>query len=136
MSEQFKEYAVRGNVVDIAVGIMIGAGFGKIITSFVEDLFLPLLSLITGGLNLRDKLITLQPATETAKAVTVNYGIFLMTLIDFLVIAFAVFLLVRAMINLKKQRGGAAATTKDCPECMMPIPLQARRCGHCTSAIQ
>jgi large conductance mechanosensitive channel len=136
MFKEFKEFAMRGNVVDMAIGIIIGAAFGKIITSFVADLLMPPLGLITGGFDFKDKLITLQPATATAKAITLNYGVFIMTIVDFIIVAFAIFLLVRAMNSLKRKEEAAAPTTKDCPECMMPIPLQARRCAHCTVVLQ
>jgi large conductance mechanosensitive channel len=136
MFKEFKEFAMRGSVVDMAIGIIIGAAFGKIITSFVSDLLMPPLGLITGGFDFKDKVITLQPATETAKAVTINYGVFIMTIVDFLIVAFAIFLLVRAINRLKRKEEAAAPTTKDCPECMMPIPVQAKRCGHCTAALQ
>ena len=136
MFKEFKEFAMRGNVMDMAIGIIIGVAFGKIITSFVADLLMPPLGLITGGFDFKDKLITLQPATETAKAITLNYGVFIMTIVDFIIVAFAIFLLVRAMNSLKRKEEAAPPTTKDCPECMMPIPLQARRCGHCTASIQ
>ena len=136
MFKEFKEFAMRGNVMDMAIGIIIGVAFGKIITSFVADLLMPPLGLITGGFDFKDKLITLQPATETAKAITLNYGVFIMTIVDFIIVAFAIFLLVRAMNSLKRKEEAAPPTTKDCPECMMPIPLQARRCGHCTALLQ
>ena len=135
MFKEFKEFAMRGNVMDMAIGIIIGVAFGKIITSFVADLLMPPLGLITGGFDFKDKLITLQPATDTAKAITLNYGVFIMTIVDFIIVAFAIFLLVRAMNSLKRKEEAAAPTTKDCPECMMPIPLQARRCGHCTALL-
>ena len=136
MFKEFKEFAMRGNVMDMAIGIIIGVAFGKIITSFVADLLMPPLGLITGGFDFKDKLITLQPATDTAKAITLNYGVFIMTIVDFIIVAFAIFLLVRAMNSLKRKEEAAPLTTKDCPECMMPIPLQARRCGHCTALLQ
>ena len=135
MFKEFKEFAMRGNVMDMAIGIIIGVAFGKIITSFVADLLMPPLGLITGGFDFKDKLITLQPATDTAKAITLNYGVFIMTIVDFIIVAFAIFLLVRAMNSLKRKEEAAPLTTKDCPECMMPIPLQARRCGHCTALL-
>lgn len=138
MLKEFKEFAMRGNVVDMAVGIIIGAAFGKIVASFVADILMPPLGLLTGGIDFKDMAITLLPAAGETKAVTVNYGLFVMTVFDFIIISFAIFLLIRTINSLKRkdENATAAPTTKECPECLMTIPLQARRCGHCTAVLQ
>jgi large conductance mechanosensitive channel len=131
---EFKTFAMRGNVVDMAVGVIIGAAFGKIVASFVADLLMPPLGMLTGGVDFSDKVIVLKAAEEGAKAVTLNYGAFLMTTIDFLIVAFAVFMLIKAINHLQDQTP-PPPTTKACKECLLEIPLAAKRCGHCTSVL-
>jgi large conductance mechanosensitive channel len=138
IGKEFKEFAMRGNVVDMAVGVIIGGAFGKVVSSVLNDLLMPPLGLITGGVDFTDQRVTLKAAEEGVKAVTLNYGSFLTHTIDFVIVAFAVFLLVKGMNSLKKKDvppAPAAPTTKDCPQCLMAIPLAAKRCGHCTSAL-
>lgn len=138
MLKEFKEFAMRGNVVDMAVGVIIGGAFGKIVTSLLNDIVMPPLGLLTGSVDFTDKVVTLKAAEGTAKAVTLNYGAFLTVIIDFLIVAFAIFLMVRLMNTLKKSEPAApppAQTEKPCPECLMNIPLKAKRCAHCTSAV-
>jgi large conductance mechanosensitive channel len=142
MLKEFKEFAIRGNVVDLAVGLIIGAAFGKIVTSFVTDILMPPIGLLLGRVNFTNLFLTLsgpaQPTLEAAKAagaVTLNYGVFLNTIIDFIIVAFAVFLLVRQINRLKRQPAPEAPTTKDCPHCATAIPLQAKRCPNCTSEL-
>ena len=144
MLKEFKEFAMRGNVLDMAVGIIIGAAFGKIVTSAVEDLMMPPIGRLMGkhvdfsGLffsldGQHYETIALAKASGVA---TLNYGLFLNTVINFLIVALAVFLLVR-MVNrwTTKPAAPPAPTTKDCPQCAMSIPIQAKRCGHCTTQL-
>ena len=143
MLKEFKEFAMRGNVLDMAVGIIIGAAFGKIVASAVDDILMPPLGRLLGHvdfsnlfLNLGDKTFESLSAAKAAGAPTLNYGVFLNTIINFVIVAFAVFLLVRAVNRwVAKPAAAAAPTTKDCPQCAMPIPLAAKRCGHCTSQV-
>lgn len=130
---EFKEFAMKGNVVDMAVGVVIGGAFGKIVTSFLNDVMMPPLGMLTGGVDFTEHRLTLKAAEGAAKAVTVNDGAFITTIVDFTIVAFAVFMLVKAMSTLKSEEPLAppAPTEKQCPECLMNIPLKARRCAHC-----
>jgi large conductance mechanosensitive channel len=145
MLKEFKEFAMRGNVLDMAIGIIMGAAFGRIVSSFVADVLMPPLGLLMGGVDFSNKFLTLSGASaatlEEAKkagAVTVNYGLFLNTVIDFLIVAFAVFLLVRQINRLKRQPAPAPAapTTKECPYCLSAIPLKATKCAFCTAEVK
>ncbi len=143
MRKEFKEFVMRGNVVDMAVGIILGAAFGKIVGSFVEDILMPPLGRLIGKVDFANRFISLsgQPydtlaAAKAAGAATLNYGIFLNTVINFLIVAFAIFLFVRQVNRLKKQPVPAAATTKDCPYCLSAVALNATRCAHCTSELR
>lgn len=133
MLKEFKEFAMRGNVVDMAVGIIIGAAFGGIVNSLVNDVIMPPVGLLTGGIDFSNLAVNLQ----NEPAVAIKYGVFINAVINFVIIAFAMFMIVRAMNRLKKKEEAAPAapTTKECPECMMTIPLKAKRCGHCTAAV-
>jgi len=146
MLKEFKEFAMRGNVVDMAVGIIIGAAFGTIVKSVVDDVIMPPIGLLLGNVDFSDLFITLKQGAaagpyatlELAKkagAVTLNYGAFLNTVISFLIVAFSVFLLVKGMNKLKRQQAAPPAepTTKECPHCLSTIPIKATRCAHCTS---
>jgi large conductance mechanosensitive channel len=145
MLKEFKEFAMRGNVLDMAVGIIIGGAFGKIITSFVGDILMPPLGLLLGKvdfaslfLNISGKDYANLAAAKEAGAATINYGIFLNTVLDFLIVAFAIFLLVKQVNRLKREPApapAAAPTTKDCPFCLSAIPIKAVRCPHCTSQL-
>lgn len=138
MFKEFKEFAMRGNVVDMAVGVIIGGAFGKVVTSFLNDVVMPPLGMLTGGVDFTDKAVTLKAAAGEAKAVTLNYGAFLTVIVDFVIVAFAIFMMVRLMNTLKKAEPAApppAPTEKPCPECLMNIPLKAKRCCHCASAV-
>ena len=150
MVKEFKEFVARGNVMDMAIGIILGAAFGAITKSMVDDVLMPPVGLLLGGVDfsnlfvvLREGLaagpyITVADAKE-AGAVILTYGIFFQTIVNFLIIAFAVFLLVKGVNRLKRAQEepqpAAAPATRDCPYCTMPIPLQARRCPQCTSEI-
>jgi large conductance mechanosensitive channel len=144
MLKEFKEFAIKGNAVDLAVGVIIGAAFGGIVNSLVKDILMPPLGLLTGGLDFSNKFMILKDApgggsfntpAEAAKAgaVTWNYGNFVTLIINFLIVAFCIFLVVKAMNRLKKPSLAAAAVSKDCPACAMTIPIKATRCPHCTT---
>ena len=158
---EFKAFALRGNVIDLAVGVIIGGAFQKIVTSVVNDLIMPLVGLITGGVNFNDQFVLLKmpevmpegvteemirTSLDTAKAAgatTLSYGAFITAVIDFLIMAVVIFLLVKginALSNLKKKDvepapAPAAPTTKKCPYCMSEIAIEATRCPHCTSQL-
>ncbi|GAC1639717.1 MAG: large conductance mechanosensitive channel protein MscL [Candidatus Acidiferrum sp.] len=143
MFKEFKEFAMRGNVLDLAIGVIIGAAFGKIVASAVDDVIMPPVGRLLGHvdfsskfINLSDKTYDTLAAAKAAGAPTLNYGSFINTIINFLIVAFVIFLVVR-MVNhwTVKPAPAAAPTTKDCPQCAMPIPLAAKRCGHCTSQL-
>jgi large conductance mechanosensitive channel len=142
MFKEFKEFAMKGNVLDMAVGIIIGAAFGKIVSSFVADVLMPPLGLLLGKFDFKSLFINLSgqdfatlKAAQDANAATLNYGIFISTIIDFLFVAFAVYLLVKQVNKLKRPAPAAAPTTKDCPFCASAIPVPATRCPHCTSQL-
>lgn len=135
MLKEFREFAVKGNAIDMAVGIIIGAAFGKIVSSLVNDVIMPPLGVLIGQVDFSSLAVTLQEKTATKAAVTVNYGVFINTVIDFLIVAFAVFLFVRQINRLKRQPLPADPTTRDCPYCLTPIPVKATKCAHCTSAV-
>jgi large conductance mechanosensitive channel len=139
MIKEFKEFAVKGNVLDMAVGIIIGAGFGKIVTSFVSDLLMPPIGLLLGKVNFSNLFIDLSgthpESVEKAKAAgaaTLNYGVFLNTVIDFLIVAFVVFLIVR-QANKLRPAAPAPIAMKDCPRCLSAVPARATKCAHCAS---
>ncbi len=145
MLKEFKEFAMRGNVLDLAIGIIIGAAFGKIITSFVNDVLMPPIGLLLGGVNFANFFLTLSGPTvitleeaQAAGAVTLNYGVFINTIIDFLIVAFAIFLLIRQVNRLQRQPAPepAAPTTKECPYCFTSISIKAVRCPNCTSQLE
>jgi large conductance mechanosensitive channel len=138
--KEFKEFAVRGNVLDLAVGVIIGVAFGKVVSSLVDDVLMPPLGRLIGRVDFSNLYINLSEthydtlAEAKAHGVALSYGNFVNTLINFLFVAFAVFLLVRS-VNKWMPKPVAPVTTKDCPQCAMPIPLAAKKCGHCTSAV-
>ena len=140
MLKEFREFAMRGNVIDLAVGLVIGAAFGKIVTSFVNDVLMPPLGVLLGKVDFSNLFVNLSGKSyasvaeaKAAGAATLNYGLFINTVIDFLIVAFAIFLLVKQINRLKRPEAPAAATTKDCPFCATAIPVMAKRCPHCTS---
>jgi large conductance mechanosensitive channel len=142
MLKEFKQFAMRGNVVDMAVGIIIGAAFGKIVTSLVSDVLMPPIGLILGRVDFNNLFVSLDgksyaslAAAKAAGAATLNYGSFINTIIDFLIVAFAMFLMVRQM-NRFNPAEVPAPTTKECPFCASAIPLKAMRCPNCTSELQ
>lgn len=148
MWKEFKQFIMRGNIVDLAIGISVGTAFGAIAKSLVSDVLMPPIGLLLGGVNFANFYILLKAGTplppyaslsdaQAAGAVTVNYGLFLNTIISFLVIAAVMFLLIRSFNKLKHQAPAPAAppTTKDCPYCLSQIPIKATRCAHCTSEL-
>lgn len=132
MMKEFKEFAVKGNVMDMAVGVIIGAAFGKIVTSLVNDIIMPPIGLLLGRMDFSNLAITLHEKVGDAPAVTLNYGLFINTVINFIIVAFAVFMLVKQVNRFKK---AAEATTKECPRCISKVDIHATRCPHCTSEL-
>jgi len=149
MFKEFREFAMRGNVVDMAVGIIIGGAFGTIVKSLVSDVIMPPIGLMMGGVDFSNLFLVLKEGAapgpyaaladaQAAGAVTINYGVFINVVISFVIVAFAVFLLIRAMNKLKRKEEEAPPaepTTKDCPHCCSSIPLKASRCPNCTSEL-
>lgn len=140
MFKEFKEFAMRGSVLDLAVGVIIGAAFGKVVSSLVDDVLMPPLGRLIGRVDFSNLYINLSEthydtlAEAKAHGVALSYGNFINTIINFLIVAFAIFVLVRA-VNKWLPKPPAPVTTKQCPECAMPIPVAAKKCGHCTSAV-
>lgn len=148
MVKEFKEFAMRGNVLDMAVGIIIGAAFGTIITSLVADILMPPIGLLLGGVDFSNLFITIKEGAtagplatladaQKAGAVTINYGNFVNKVVSFVIVAFSIFMVVKGMNSLKKKEDTPAAmpTTKDCSFCFSAIPIKATRCPHCTSEL-
>jgi large conductance mechanosensitive channel len=148
MKEDFKKFIMRGNVLDMAVGIIIGAAFGSIVSSLVADVIMPPIGLLLGNVDFSNLFAVLKDgkaagpyaslaAAKAAGAVTINIGVFINTIISFIIVAFAVFMLIRGVNNLyQKPAAPAAPKTKDCPYCLMSVPIKATRCGHCTSELK
>ncbi|MFH0930756.1 MAG: large conductance mechanosensitive channel protein MscL [Candidatus Zixiibacteriota bacterium] len=145
MLKEFKEFAMKGNVLDMAIGIIIGAAFGKIVSSLVGDVIMPPIGLLLGRLDFTNLYINLSgqhyaslSQAKAAGAATINYGLFLNTIIDFVIVAFAIFLLVRQVNKLRREPEPAPAvpTTKECPYCLSAVPIKAIRCPHCTSELK
>ena len=145
MLKEFKEFAVRGNVMDMAVGIIIGAAFATVVKSLVDDVLMPPLGLLLGGVDMSNLFTVLKDGTppgpypslvqaKEAGAVTLNYGLLINTIVSFVLVAFAVFLLIRAIVAARRDPA-SAPDTKECPQCAMPIPLKASRCPQCTSTL-
>jgi len=140
MLKEFKAFVLRGNVLDLAVAVIIGAAFGKVITSLTNDIIMPPIGLLLGGVNFSDLFISLDGNTyaslavaQAAGAPTINYGLFINTIIDFILVAFVIFLVVRTMNRMKPAPAVSAPTTKECPYCFTQIPIPAIRCPNCTS---
>jgi large conductance mechanosensitive channel len=139
--KEFKDFAMRGSVLDLAIGVIIGVAFGKVVSSLVDDVLMPPLGRLIGRVDFSNLFINLSDthydtlaAAKAAGAPTLNYGNFLNTIINFLIVAFAIFILVRA-VNKWLPKAPAPVTTRECPQCAMPIPVVAKKCGHCTSAV-
>lgn len=142
MLKEFKEFAMRGSVIDLAIGVIIGGVFGKIVSSFVDDIVMPLIGLLLGKINFSNLFINLGSekyatlaAAQEAGAPTLNYGVFINTVVDFLIVAFVIFLVVKGINKMHKPAPAAAPTTKNCPFCATEIPLDAKRCPNCTSQL-
>src|SRR4026208_1639907 len=129
MLKEFKEFAMRGNVLDLAVAVIIGGAFGEIIASLVNDVLMPLIGLVLGGINFSELAFTVGEAV-------VKWGAFVQSILDFVIVAFVIFMIVRAMNRMQKPAPVAAPTTKECPYCFSTIPLKATRCPNCTSELQ
>jgi large conductance mechanosensitive channel len=146
MLKEFKEFALRGNVVDMAVGIVIGGAFGTIVKSLVDDVLMPLVGLLLGRVDFSTLMVVLREgkvagpyatpaAAKAAGAVTLNYGLFVNAIISFLIVALAVFFLVRSLNRLKRRETPPLPPTKECPRCLSAIPIKATKCAHCTSEL-
>ena len=144
MLKEFKEFAMKGNMVDMAIGIIIGAAFGKIVSSLVSDILMPPIGKMMGGVDFSNLFYNLSggiypslPAAKAAGAATINYGVFLNAAVDFVIVAFVLFMIVKGMNSMKKKEAAAPVvpTTKECPHCCSSIPLKATRCPACTSAM-
>ena len=147
MLKDFKEFAMRGSVVDMAIGIVIGAAFGTIVKSFVDDVLMPPIGLLLGNVDFSNLFVTLKEgakaagpyaslaAAKAAGAVTLNLGVFINTIISFIIIAFAVFLVIKGINHMRREAPAAKPNTKECPFCFTTIPIQASRCPHCTSQL-
>ena len=128
MLKEFREFAMRGNVMDLAIAVIIGGAFGKIITSLVNDILMPLIGLVLGGVNFSELSFTFREAV-------VKWGAFVQSVIDFVIVAFVIFMIVRTMNRFKRPAPVAAPTTKECPHCFTSIPIKATRCPNCTSQL-
>jgi large conductance mechanosensitive channel len=146
MLKEFKEFAMRGNVVDMAVGIIIGAAFGTIVKSLVDDVIMPPIGLLLGSVDFSNLFITLKEgaaagpyltlaAAKEAGAVILSYGAFFNTIISFVIVAFSVFLVIKGMNKMKREEAPAEPTTKECPYCLSVIPVKATKCAHCTAGL-
>lgn len=149
MLKEFKEFAMRGNVMDMAIGIIIGAAFGPIVGSLVGDVIMPPIGLLLGNVDFSNLFFVLKEgaqmgpyastaAAKAAGAVTINYGLFINTIINFVIVAFAIFIMVKALNKMRREQPApvAAPTTKECPSCLMTIPIKATKCGHCTADLK
>jgi large conductance mechanosensitive channel len=145
MLKEFKEFVMKGNVIDLAVAVIIGAAFGRIITSLVNDIIMPPLGLLLGNVNFTDLFISLNGTkyatladAQAAGAATINYGVFINTIIDFVLVALVIFLVIRSINRMKRAPAPAPAapTTKECPHCFTQIPIPATRCPNCTSELR
>jgi large conductance mechanosensitive channel len=143
MLKEFRDFAIRGNVIDLAIGIIIGTAFGRIVTSLVTDIIMPPLGVLLGKVDFSNLYINLSgtaypnlAAAKAAGAATLNYGLFINTIIDFIIVAFVIFLMVRGINRMKKAPAPAAPNTKECPFCYTQIPLKATRCPNCTSELK
>jgi large conductance mechanosensitive channel len=147
MLKEFKEFAMKGNVLDMAVGIIIGAAFGTIVSSLVADIIMPPIGMLLGNVDFANIFAVLKEgkvpgpyasvaAAKAAGATSINVGLFINTIINFVIVAFAIFLVVKNVNKLKRKQEAPAATTRECPHCLLAIPIKATRCGHCTSELK
>ena len=131
--KEFREFAMRGNVVDLAVGVIIGAAFGKIVTSLVNDVIMPPVGMLLGGVDFSDLGITLKEAVGDAPAVTINIGMFINNIIDFVIVAFVIFMVIKQLNRFKKPDAPKDPVVKECPRCLSAIAIKATKCAHCTA---
>ncbi len=143
MWKEFKEFAMKGNVVDLAIGVIIGGAFGKIVSSLVGDIIMPIIGMLVGNIDFSNLYINLSghefsslAEAKAAGAATINYGIFLNNIIDFLIISFSIFIVIRQLNKFKKKEEPAPVVTKECPYCISEIPLEAKKCPYCTSNLE
>lgn len=143
MLKEFREFAMKGNVVDMAIGVIIGGAFGKIVSSLVNDVLMPPIGRLMGNLDFSNLFLALDGGTyaslkaaKDAGAPTINYGLFVNTVLDFVIVAFVIFMVVKQMNRLKKEAPAATPTTRECPRCLSVMALKATRCPHCTSEVQ
>jgi len=143
MLKEFKQFALKGNVIDLAVGVVIGAAFGKIVSSLVNDIIMPIVGLLVGNIDFSNRFIDLSGKGYTtladakkAEAATINYGLFLNNVVDFLIVAFSIFIVIKQINRFSKKEVPAPATTKVCPYCCSSIPIEAKKCSHCTSDLE
>jgi large conductance mechanosensitive channel len=141
MLKEFRDFVMRGNLLELAVAFILGVAFGRVVTSLVNDVIMPPIGLVLGGVDFSNLFVNLSQTSyatlaeaQAAGAPTLNYGVFILTVLDFAVVAFVVFMLVRAVNRMQRPKP-AAPTTKDCPYCLSIIPLKATRCPHCTSEL-
>lgn len=142
MLSEFKKFIMRGNVLDLAIGVIIGGAFGKIVASLVNDVLMPVIGLLLGKVDFSGLFVSLNGQSyatlaeaKAAKAPTLNYGVFINTVIEFLIVAFVIFIIVKQVNRFQKPEPVAAPTTKDCPQCCTAIPIAAKRCPNCTSQL-
>ena len=143
MLKEFKEFVTRGNVMDLAIGVIIGASFGKIVTSFVGDILMPPIGLVLGNVDFANLFSNLSrvhydtlKAAKEARAATINYGVFIQTVIDFLIVAFVIFMVIKQINRLKRKPAEIAPSTKECAFCALDVPIKAIKCPHCTSELK
>ena len=133
--KEFKDFAVKGNVIDMAVGVIIGIAFGKIVTSMVNDIVMPPIGLLMGGVDFSDIVVTLKEAAGEVPAVTMNVGLFINNVIDFLIVAFVIFMVIKQLNRFKKPDAPVDPVVKECPRCFSSIAIKASKCSHCTADI-
>ncbi|MFV0481886.1 MAG: large-conductance mechanosensitive channel protein MscL [Campylobacteraceae bacterium] len=133
--DEFRDFAVKGNVIDMAVGVVIGTAFGKIVSSFVNDIIMPPIGVLIGNVDFTDLVLTIKEKTAESAAVTINYGAFINNILDFLIIAFSIFFVIKQLNRFKRTKEAAPATTKECPKCFSVINIKATRCPCCTAEI-
>lgn len=134
MLKEFKEFAMKGNVIDMAIGIIIGGAFGKIVSSLVNDVIMPPIGMLLGKMDFSSLAVQLSDAGGDGKPVLLKYGQFINTVLDFMIVAFVIFLVIKQMNRLKRE-APAAPSTRECPKCLSTIPIKATRCPHCTSEV-
>jgi len=142
MLKEFRDFAMKGNVVDLAVGVVIGVAFGKIVDSLVNDVIMPPIGKLLGGVDFSNLFFVLGAgefaslkAAKDAGAATLNYGVFINAIVNFTIVAFSLFIVVKGINRMRREKAPAAPTTKTCPQCQMDIPIKAVKCGHCTSSV-